>query len=434
MVENRNKLLKKQIGLSFVFQPLSILISYITIPLMLNYLGDTRYGIWMTLLSILSWVNYFDIGIGNGLKNKLTESLANNCFSEAKKYISTAYVIISVISISVLFVIEIGSFFLPWSNIFNSKALSNRDFILFIELNFFLVIINFITSLIKQMYLSIHKASAVGLIQLCSQALSLIGVIILNIYFEQSLLLLSIVYSGSIMITNIIFTWIFFKANSGIKPSFKDFEGSKVQDLAGIGVKFFVIQIGALVMFTTDNMVITQLFGPEEVTPYNLALKLFQAIIMIHSIVITPLWPAFTEAYVKKDTFFIKKTIRRLNYFTLFLGFIAVIFILFSKFFFKLWLNEVPVFPAYLILFLGIYSFVSNLCNNYAYILNATNKINIQLIVAVTQAIINIPLSVFFARNLNFGVSGVMLGTILSLSLSLVIYPIVAKKIIDNIQ
>ena len=72
------------------------------------------------------------------------------------------------------------------------------------------------------------------------------------------------------------------------------------------------MQIAAVVVFTTDNLIITQLFGPAQVAPYSIALKYFNIAQMGFSIIITPFWSAFTEAYTKNDYAWIKNNIKRL--------------------------------------------------------------------------------------------------------------------------
>ena len=54
----------------------SIIIGFIMVPLTIGYINPTRYGIWLTLSSIVAWLSYFDIGFGHGLRNKFAEALA----------------------------------------------------------------------------------------------------------------------------------------------------------------------------------------------------------------------------------------------------------------------------------------------------------------------------------------------------------------------
>lgn len=91
--------------LSFLFKGFSISIYFIMVPITLDYLDANKYGIWLTINSIIAWVGFFDIGIGNGLRNKLSEALANDDLELSKTYISTTYFILFIIitSVSVVF-------------------------------------------------------------------------------------------------------------------------------------------------------------------------------------------------------------------------------------------------------------------------------------------------------------------------------------------
>ena len=95
----RLNILIKQFSSSFTFKILAMGLSYISIPLFLKYLGEKDYGIWMTIFSIVSWINTFDLGIGNGLKNKLTENYSKKNFQEMKEYIMTGYISLSFLAL-----------------------------------------------------------------------------------------------------------------------------------------------------------------------------------------------------------------------------------------------------------------------------------------------------------------------------------------------
>ena len=79
-------------ALSTVYKALSMVISYLYVPVVLAYLGEVKYGVWTTILNVLSWITYFDIGIGHGLRNKLAENLDKEGNEiKCRKYVSSAY-------------------------------------------------------------------------------------------------------------------------------------------------------------------------------------------------------------------------------------------------------------------------------------------------------------------------------------------------------
>ena len=80
--------------------------------------------------------------------------------------------------------------------------------------------------------------------------------------------------------------------------------------------------------------------------------------------------------------------------------------------------------PPLLIVLMGIYTLVVTWNNIYASFINGIGAVMPQLISAVVAGVLNIPLSIYFARDLDLGLSGVILGTIASLSIFAFIGPI----------
>jgi len=74
-----NQELITNLAASVLIKGLAIIINLLTIPSYLKYFNNqAALGIWFTLLSIMTWVLAFDIGIGNGLRNHLIMAFANN--------------------------------------------------------------------------------------------------------------------------------------------------------------------------------------------------------------------------------------------------------------------------------------------------------------------------------------------------------------------
>ncbi len=96
-------------------------------------------------------------------------------------------------------------------------------------------------------------------------------------------------------------------------PALKFVKFGYARDLMTLGIKFFFLQIAGIVLYQTSNIIIAQLFGAAEVTPYNIAYKYFSVIPMVMGIITTPFWSAYTEAWIKKDINWIKNSIKKLK-------------------------------------------------------------------------------------------------------------------------
>lgn len=384
---------------------------------MIKYLGNEQYGIWSTLLSIVSWIVLFDIGIGSGLRNKISESLAKDSLHEAQRYISTAYIIIGLISVTLLGIFLIVSNYISWQSVFNTKVLSNDELKLVVNITAGFLLLNFWLSLINQVFNGLQKSSIVVFNQFLSNLLSLIFIYILYIYFEKSLVILALFYGFSLVLTNLMISIWFFKSNINLLPRLEHYSKAYVKSITSLGFQFFIIQIAVVVIFTTDKILITQLFGPEYVTSYDVVFKLFSIITIAHSLLMAPLWSAYSDAYHREDFSWIRKTIKnQLKIYSLFvvatiaLGFLAKPII-------ALWIGEEVVVDDMLIVGMCSFILVSTWNNIFAYLINGTNQLSVQINTSVIGVIVNIPLAIFIVKYFNTGVYGVVLSTIISLLL-----------------
>lgn len=115
--------LKRNSTMLAVYKAVSMVLSIVYVPVVLGCLGNELYGIWATVLNIISWVNYFDIGIGNGLRNRLSAALARREEAdEIKKLISSAYTLLAAVVCAVV-VIGVAAFqLIDWDSLLNIPA------------------------------------------------------------------------------------------------------------------------------------------------------------------------------------------------------------------------------------------------------------------------------------------------------------------------
>lgn len=418
----RTKLVKRHISLNFVYKALAIGLSYLLVPLTINYLNIEQYGIWMTLLSIMSWVAFFDIGLGTGLRNKLAEALAVNNIKLGKIYVSTTYIAISFIALIFFTILLTLLPFINWTKVFNTSLVTNSELLKVVFFVGFFFLINFVLSLCNQMFYAYQKASLATLRSVLLNLFAVIAIYILIHYTSTSLLYLSICYGLSMVVSNLLLIYYFFKKHPEVKPSYKYIDPSRIKEIASLGVKFFIIQMAVLVIFATDNIIITQILGPAYVTPYNVVFKLFSIITIGFSIILSPLWSAYTDAYAKGDVGWIKNTLKKLIALMIPIIIGVLILIVFAKQIIHIWVGPKVEFPHLLVMLMGIYTVISVWNNIFGYVLAGISKVRLGSFYTIITGAINIPLSIYFAYRM--GISGVILGTICSIGISAIISPI----------
>jgi O-antigen/teichoic acid export membrane protein len=430
---SRSQNIKKNVLLSFLIKGGSIIVTFLLVPLTLNYLGARDYGIWLTLSSVIAWFGFFDIGLGNGLRNRFAEALAVGDKALARVYVSTTYFGLAGI-FGILWILFVGaSFFLNWNIIFNISENKTENLQLLVVYVFTLFILRFILRLIAIIITADQKPALSNTFDPLSNVISLIIIYVLTITTKGSLMYLAMAVTFSPVFVLLLATFYFFSHRyKEYRPSIKYFRLDQLKDLTGLGFQFFIIQIAVLVIFSTDNMIITQILGPAAVTPYNIAFKYFNSIAMAFAIIMNPLWSAYTQAYTVNDIPWIKQITRQLIKIWFGVAALVLIMILISGYFYHFWIGDKVIIPITITVFMGIFILISTWDNIFVYFINGTGKIRFQLYSSIVVAVINIPLSIFLAKNMNLGAAGVIMATCICLFPGVILAPYQYKKLLNK--
>jgi O-antigen/teichoic acid export membrane protein len=422
---------RKNIIISFFIKGISIVIGFIFVPLLINYLGTVEYGIWITLTSVIAWISYFDIGLGNGLRNKFAESLAKQEHKLAKIYVSTTYAALTIIFGLFFLIFMLVSPLFDWSVALNApRQMANElDLLVKITVGFFLL--RFILKLISIIIIADQRPAISNTFEPLGNAFSLIGILLLLHFTKPSLVNLGLVLGIAPVLVLFLVSIYFFNQEYKIyKPSLKHINFHYFKELAGLGFQFFIIQVTVVVIISTNNIIITQIVGPEAVTSYNVAYRYFGLISMGFVIIANTYWSAFTEAYIKDDISWIRKITQTLINIFLVIVAALIIMLIFSNDFYKLWVGDKVQVPFALSLYSALFVLISVWVSIFTYFINGTGKIKVQLYTTVISAVISIPLSIFLATTMKMGASGVVLGSCIAYIPLAIISPIQYRKII----
>ena len=425
--------IKKNITFLFLLKFLNLLISFLTIPLSISYLGSTNFGIWLTISSFISWAGFFDFGLSNGLRNNLGKSLALKDFISAKKYVSTTFILLLFIIVPIYLIFLVFYKEINWVSLLNVSISRNNEitFLIFFVFSFFCI--RFLSGLIMNILMVDHKPAITESINTIINILNLILIYLLQYYNKQSLLLFG-VYSSIIMTLLPVCTALFFftKKYKNIAPNFNFFDKTKFKDLLNQGAGFFIIQISALVLFSTDNMIISHIFQPEDVVPYNIAYKLFNIPILIFGILLAPFWSVFNEELNKNNFDRIYSIIKKLLIIFGFTILVIFLLLLLSNQIYKFWLSDRILIEFKMSLFMALFAIIQIFNQIFVTFIFSTGKIRIQVIVGFLVAIFNIPLSFYFCNKLQFGPEGVILATIVCSCVNLYFAPVQSYKILNR--
>ena len=422
---------KKHIIISFVLKGISILIGFVLVPLILGYIDSERYGIWLTLSSIIAWFSFFDIGLGNGLRNRFAEAIANDTHELAKTYISTTYALLGIVFLFALILFNCVNPFLNWQKILNTLTITNKELsiIAMVIFNFFVFRLYF--KLIGTILMADQRPSINSAFGPIGNVFTLIIIFALTKTTEGSLLLLSVVLSVVPAIVLIVATLYFFgKDYNYYKPNTKSIDFSKSKDLLGLSIKFLYFQMGSLIFFSTTNFLIAQVSNQQSVTEYNIAFKYFFVAIMIYSIVLTPFWSAVTEAYSRLDFLWIKRSLKNLQLLSVVFALILIFLLLVSNSIYRIWVGDKISIPFKLSFIVMIYMTIQIFIAPYSTFINGFGKLKLGIYIITLKLIIYIPSAIFLG--MKFGAFGIVLAMALTQLPSLVLEPLQVSKIING--
>lgn len=429
----RTKNITNHVIISFLYKGGSIICSFLMVPLTIEFLDTDNYGVWLTLSSFLAWFSFFDIGLGNGLRNKFAEAKAKGDVILAKSYVSSAYFTIGSICFILIPVFFLLNCFIDWSNVFNTNKNLQKQLCLLMPIMFGLFCLNLLGKLITTIYTADQNHSMQGKVNFYSSLLSLIALWSMVQTTESSLFLFGVILSIlPVLILLGLNIFAFTNVYKDYKPVFSLWKKDCLKEIFGLGLSFFFIQMAWVIITTTDNIIISQLFSPKEVVPYNLALKLFSISIMVFTIIVTPYWSSFTEAYFKSDFTWIKASMKNLKKFIALFCAISIVILLCADFLYKIWLGKEVNIPFLMSLSMCFYTCLIIYLTPYNYFINGISKIKLQLYHTIIMSVLNIPISIFFAKYLNVGPVGIILGTITCIIPSVIISTIQFNKIISR--
>jgi O-antigen/teichoic acid export membrane protein len=174
------------------------------------------------------------------------------------------------------------------------------------------------------------------------------------------------------------------------------------------------------------------LFGPAEVVPYNIAFKYFSIVTIGYGVLVAPFWSSFTEAYAKDDMEWVKRSVSTIQKIWMLIPIWLFCMILASDWFYEKWIGDAVKVPLMLSLGMALFAAITTFKLIYVNFINGVGKIRLQMVTATMTIILNIPLSIYLAKSLSLGVTGVILATCICSSFGAILMPMQYRKIITN--
>lgn len=426
----RTALVKKNIIGSFLVKGWNCVVQFLLVPITLHCLTQYEYGVWLTVNSILVWIDQFDIGLGNGLRNKLAEAMAKGEKERAGILVSTTLftligVIVPVVLLAIALLHEVDCY-----------SLLNVDRNIVPNLNGLLAVLvalvggTFVLKVIGNIYLGLQLPAVNNLLVVSGQTIALLLILLLSLQDVHSLYAVAVVYTASPLLVYALSWPLTFHKYGFLSPSLRKFRKEELNGIFSLGITFFFIQVAGLVIFASSNILITNLLSPADVTVYQISYRYFSLVVMLFTLISAPLWTATTDAYTKHDMEWIRVMERKMRRVMAFFLLCLACMYAASKMFYNVWVGKDIHISWGLSAMMAMYVAVLMFSTCYSNILFGIGKLRVITMATILEAVMYIPLSILLGRH--YGLYGVVGALILVNMLCAVCNKIQFSKLISG--
>jgi len=390
----------------------AVLVSFISVPLTVRYLGAERYGAWVTISTAMAWVVLADFGVSNSLTNAVSEGYATGSKERAQASVAAAFWTLTGIALILGMIFFAISPHVPWDRVFNvQSAQAKAEVGPAVAVAFTIFILNFPFSIVSKVY-GAYQEVAKGNAWAAGGNLLGLTALLAVIHYKRGLVSLVVAVSGSVLLVNMVTAvWLFGWSKPWLRPRPDRVTWSATRKLTSLGSMFFVIQIAALLLFQTDNLIIAHYLGAAAVTPYSVTWRLFTYTALFQILAGPSYWPAYAEAFSKRDLAWVRS--RYQANFRITIGstlMLALPLVLIGRWIIEKWAGSAAVPPSSLLVWMGVWSVIHSAMNSQSCLLASSGRVRVQMIYSALASGVNLILSIVLVQRL--GLVGVIMGTL----------------------
>jgi O-antigen/teichoic acid export membrane protein len=388
-----------------------LLATLISVPLTIHYLGTERYGIWMTISSIIALFGFADLGLGNGLLNAISVSHGRDDRDFARKCVSSAFFLLAGLAGSLAIVFVVCYPWIPWHRVFNvSPELGTQEAGPAMAVFFGCFLVGMPLGIVSRIQMGYQQ----GFVNAAWQAVgSLLTVLCLLgvIWLRGSLPVLVLALAGAPLLATALNSVALFSRNMPwLVPTWSEMSWGAARQIGRTGLMFLVLQVAVALQSSVDNLIVAQFIGPDAVAQLAVPARLFSVAGAAVMIALIPLWPAYTEAIARGEVAWAQRTVVRSTTLAASVSLaIAVPLILLGKPIVHAWAGASIQPSQSLLLGLGCWMVLSAVGSSISMFLNAANILAFQTGCAVAVGLVGTLLKTWIAGT--YGSEGIIWTT-----------------------
>lgn len=396
----------------------AMLVAVVTVKSTIGYLGPDKFSIWMAITSLIAFLSFADLGVGNSLVNAIADSNGSIHRERIRVVVSNGFVVLFTVGVLILLIGSITIPFINWTAVLNvgggvAGGQIGKEILLCIVIYVGCYALGLPLSLAGKVQHGQHKLwlsnmwVALGniLTCICIWGVSNKG---------GGLPYLVLATAGCPLVVSLINYLVFFMGRAKeIAPSILLFRSDVVKPLMFVSSQFLVLQLFSLLGNATDNIIIAHLLGVESVGVYSVVQKL-SLMLAFSQFYITALWPIFSEAHQRGDLVWARQILAKSLWISGTIGLFSGLIIIFAgNYIIRVWTGGALVVPFSLLLGFALQSILMGIGGVMSVYLNNKSYISRQTVFFVLSSVIAIILKFYFINKFHSS-SGAIFGTFFS--------------------
>lgn len=399
--------------LSYASIFISILIQVLYTPLLIRMLGQSEYGLYSLVYSIIGYLTVLDFGFGNAIIVYTAKYRAKKEYEKEKKLHGMFFLIFSIIglvagALGICLYFNVENFFgATMSSIEIQKA---KIMMLILSFN---LLFTFMFNIYNSIISAYEKFIFQKILTIVSSILKPALMIPLLFFGFKSIALCVVITIVNIII--MLSNYLYCKKKLNVNVKFRGFDKKIFKTIFSYSFFIFLTIIVDKLNWSVDQVILGAISGTAAVSIYSVASTINNMFLNLSTVITGVMLPKVTKMIANKATSkqitdeFVK--IGRLQFIIIFL--ITTGFVFIGKEFIILWAGESYISSYYVALCLIVPALLSLIQNLGLSIMQAMNKFKFKAISTFIMAIINIFISIFLAKR--YGPIGAALGTTISI-------------------
>ena len=400
---------------SFISKALTIVISFVSVPLTVHYLGSERYGVWLTIGSLLTWMSMTDFGIaGNALVNLLAVAHGKEDKRLAGQHAASAFWALVALSVSIGAIFLFTFHLIPWPTVFHvSSAVPAAELNRACAYSLIFFVVGFPLSMVSSVYGAYQDGFMANIWNIAGSALALISLIVVA-QMKGGLPQLVLAISGTRIVVGLANVYyMFFRKYPWLMPRPSAVRWTSIKRLLSLGGNYMITQLAGLGIYQSQPMIITQMLGPSYVVIFVVAQKIVTLPNDLVFMATAPFISAYGEAKARADWGWINRAFRNSMLASLAFGVPATVGIaLVAKPLIRIWAGKAAVPNTQVVLWLSVYTLICVGMLSVGQLLCGLERADILAYSLSFCALCAIGLGIVFARW--WGVGGVAFAMALS--------------------